>query len=194
MPMEPIFEFLARVETFKNFSESELGLIVRVTNRRTFKAGEFICREGDVGDSMYIVKTGVVRISRMAEDGRGVTMARLTEGNVIGEMALIDDEVRSASLQAEEDVIVYEIRRRSFEDMMAAMDPTAYKLLRQMSRLACERIRKVNSQVDFYINNPRNLFEPEVESGTQKTVATVKVKGRINKFLGLFGSGERKGA
>jgi len=188
MSTESMHEFLARVDVFCNFSESELNTIVRITNRRQVKAGDFLCFEGDSGDSMFIVRDGVVRVVRKAETGSDLILARLSSGNIIGEMSLIDEEPRSASLEVESDALVYEIRREAFEDIKDAMDPAAYKLLREISRLLCRRIRNVNQQVYRYIKNPDSLFIPEVESSTVKINDTIRQ--RINRFLSLFGRGE----
>jgi len=58
MSTESMHEFLARVDVFCNFSESELNTIVRITNRRQVKSGDFLCFEGYSGDSMFIVRDG----------------------------------------------------------------------------------------------------------------------------------------
>lgn len=181
-------EFLARVDVFSNFNESELNTIVRITNRRLVKANEILCQEGETGDSMFIVRDGVIRVMRKAEAGSDLILARLSSGNVIGEMSLVDEEPRSASLIAEGEGLVYEIRRAAFEDLKDAMDPAAYKLLREISRTTCRRIRNVNQQVYAYIKNPDSLFVPEVENSTIKM--SDNIKQRINRFLSLFGRSE----
>ncbi|HEC79855.1 MAG TPA: cyclic nucleotide-binding domain-containing protein, partial [Firmicutes bacterium] len=78
----------------------ELGEEVFEKYGKVYKNGEVICKEGDKGDSMYIIYEGAVKITKRAHD-KETTLAVLKEGDFFGEMAIIDREPRSASAIAE---------------------------------------------------------------------------------------------
>lgn len=178
---ESMHQFLERVSLFKEFDEEELSFFIRGMNRINFQRGEIICKEGDSADSMYIIREGVVEVITTSYLGGEVTIARLGEGLAMGEMALVDSDTRSATLKAETEVVLYEITRWDFEDLLEGMSPTYHKLLDQIAHIACDRIRDVNSQIQHYMQYPSELFATEVKTGTE-SVLNKKVAGLINFF------------
>ncbi len=184
--MESFHDFLKRIKLFADLSEQEIDEILRLTNRMRIKAGTLICQEGDFGQSMYVIREGVVRVERQSASKTPLKLARMSEGMVIGEMALVDDQPRSATLVAETDCILYEIQRIDFEDFKAEQHPAAYKLLRAIAFDCCERLRSVNQQIKTYTENPKALFEPDVTLGLRAEEITLTK--RLKGFLRLFGA------
>ena len=78
-----------------------------------FEPGEVIIRENDTGDSAYLIEDGVVEVSREADGGR-VVLAELGRGEIFGEMGMIDDLPRSATVTARTATTVAEMRREEF--------------------------------------------------------------------------------
>ncbi|RJO66102.1 MAG: cyclic nucleotide-binding domain-containing protein [Myxococcales bacterium] len=181
---ETFHDFIRRVQLFADFSEEEASALLRLTNRVRFTAGGTICTEGSPGKFMYIIREGVLRVERQSDTGKPFTIARLGEGQVVGEMSLVDDAPRSASLVAETDGVLYEIRREDFETMKKEMNPAAYKLLRAIAKGECERLRRVNQQVEHYLQNPMALFDVRIETGTMKRSATPDLAERFLSFFG----------
>lgn len=179
---ESFHEFLSRMSMFKDYSESEIDELLRITNRARFKPGTAICAQGERGDSMYIIRSGIVSVQTAAPTGATVTLARLSEGMVVGEMSLIDNSPRSASLVAESEVVLYVISRANFDRLKAEMNPAAYKLMRAIGQVCCERLRDVNEQISHYMEDPMRLFEPEVKTGS-----TDKTRILADRFKGFFG-------
>jgi len=183
MTTESFHDFLGRVAMFKEFTAQEIDELLRITNRVRFKPEQVICRAGEDGDCMYIIREGIIKVMARNERGADFILARLSEGEVVGEMSLVDDAPRSATLVAETDAVLYEIYRADFSDLKDEMNPSAYKLLREIAKSSCHRLREVNVQIHHYMDNPAKLFEPEVKSGIESTTVTDRAK----RFLKLFG-------
>jgi len=183
---ETLFDFFSRLALFKDFAEDELNQILRITNRVRFKAKNMICNEGDEGDSMYIIREGIVKVMRKPKHGAAIVLARLSEGFTVGEMSLVDDSPRSAALVSETDVLMYEIRRADFDILRHEFSPAAFKLLRSIGLTCCERIRDVNDQVQLYMENPTTLFTPEIKAETSPD-EPAQVGAKVKRFLKIFG-------
>lgn len=183
MSQETFHEFIRRVAMFKDFNDEEIDEILRIMNRIQVHPMQVIAKEGEIGDRMFLVREGVVQVKRILPGGREMILARLSSGMVIGEMSLMDDEPRSAHLVAESEGVLYAMRRRDLDDLKAEMHPAAYKLLRSIATICCERLREVNDQIQRYLDNPVKLFEPEIRHGMESAT----IKDRINRFLKIFG-------
>lgn len=183
---ESLVEFLGRLELLDGFSQAEIEALLPLCNRVKAQAGDVICHEGDIGDMMYVIREGVVSIQRRVGRGDPIVLARLSEGMVVGEMSLVDDAPRSATLVAESESLLYKISSRDFGELKLDMDPAAFKLLRAIAGICCDRIRDVNSQVQGFIENPAILFEPEVRSDHLAPSAET-VLSRVKSFVNIFG-------
>lgn len=90
---------LRRVPLFAELDEAELERFSRVVIPRSYPEGTRVFHEGDHSDACYIVKSGTFRVTREHPDGRAITLATLSEGDIVGELAMLDGEVRSASVE-----------------------------------------------------------------------------------------------
>ncbi len=180
--MADLFSFLSKLRLFKDFSKEEIHTVMRSLNRIRFKADEILAYEGKKGDSMFVIAEGVVKVMSETHKGVAVTLARLGEGEVVGEMALIDNGERSATLVAETDGRVYKLTRKDFNELIRKLDPAAFKLLWAVTIAGCERLREVDRQVEHYLKNPETLYEPEVKDGMDRSVVTQAV----HKMMKLF--------
>src|ERR687893_3128863 len=90
---------LARVPLFADLSERDLEQLAQVAVPRTYEPGEAVFREGDAGDTCYVVREGSVRVTRRHSDGRSITLAELRPGAIFGELAMFGGETRSASVE-----------------------------------------------------------------------------------------------
>jgi CRP-like cAMP-binding protein len=110
--------------------------------QRHFKAGQTILREGDIGETAYIIQKGRVQISRGSGDS-ALSLATLGPGETLGEMSMIDDKLRSATAVALEDAELTEIHRDEFFEALQT-DPEATILI--LTSLF-ERLREANSRI-----------------------------------------------
>ena len=98
--MQSPVELLRSVPLFADLEQEELERFSRVAVPRTFPASTRVFHEGDHSDACYIVRAGSFRVTREHSDGRAITLATLGAGDIFGELAMLDGEVRSASVEA----------------------------------------------------------------------------------------------
>ena len=98
--VETSVELLRSVPLFADLEEGELERFSRVAVPRSFPAGTRVFHEGDHSDACYIVREGSFRVTREHSDGRAITLATLGPGEIFGELAMLDGEIRSASVEA----------------------------------------------------------------------------------------------
>ena len=124
--------FLRRVDLFASMSTAELGRIALIAEELVFPAGTRIIREGELGDAMFIVVEGQVRIHRGE-----VALGAVKDGNYFGEMTLLDGTPRSASATADTDCLVLCIRQAYFEELLASN----FEAVQAVLRTLCQRVR-----------------------------------------------------
>ena len=109
---------------------------------KLYRDGEIIVKQGEIGDRMYIVQDGRVRVSRVIGD-KEIQLAELSEGDFFGEMAIIDREERSATVRALGEVRLLSIDKKSFLSRIHEDASLAYKVLQKMSKT----IREMNAEL-----------------------------------------------
>lgn len=97
---EEIARLLARTEVFRDLEERELQEVAQVAVPRRWEHGEVIFREGDPGNTCYLLQSGAVLLTREHQDGRTVALAELRAGGMFGELAMFRGETRSATAEA----------------------------------------------------------------------------------------------
>jgi len=109
--------FFKRVPLFAGLSPLDLKQVAAIADEETFNDGEEIAHEGDVGDVMFVIVNGEVRVS-MTVDGNEKEVARRKAGDFVGEMSIISREPRNATLVAVGDVQTLCIDQKSFEGLI----------------------------------------------------------------------------
>src|ERR671918_518694 len=120
---------LEKVPLFSQLAPAELQRVVEATRERTYPKNSVILFEDDPGDALYVVAQGQVKVVLIGEDGREVILSVLGEGEFFGEMALIDDEPRSAHVIAMEDSTLLVLRREDFQGILDVHGRVAQLLL-----------------------------------------------------------------
>jgi len=100
---EETIALLQGLPAFATLSEEDLAAIADVTVPRSFRAGEAVFHEGDASDTCYVIRSGHVRAIREHTDGRTITLATLGPGDIFGELAIFDEEERSATVESLEE-------------------------------------------------------------------------------------------
>ncbi len=129
---------------FELLSGIELVQMSRIVTRHSYPRGTTILEEGTVGDSLYIVKSGRVRVTKKDPRGRTVTLAVLDRGDHLGEVSLFDRGPRSASVLAEENCEILEITGRDLERLLSSNVNMATKLYKNFIIALCRRLRTTN--------------------------------------------------
>jgi len=146
---------LAGVPAFAELGPEELAAVAAVAMPRSFPAGEAVFREGDASRTCYIVRRGRARAIREHVDGREITLATFGPGEIFGELAMFDDERRSATVEAVDALEVLAIlgadmRRlmREYPDIAVKLAVTLVRRLRNANeRLARQSFQTVQSRV-----------------------------------------------
>jgi CRP/FNR family cyclic AMP-dependent transcriptional regulator len=136
-------DLLSRVPAFETLGENDLQRVAEVAVPRRFDRQEVIFREGDDSDTCYIVRTGQARAVREHPDGRTITLARFGPGDIFGELAMFDDEKRSATVELVEDTEVVGILGADMRRLMREHPDIAPKLVISLGR----RLRVANERL-----------------------------------------------
>jgi HEAT repeat protein len=127
--------FLRRVPLFAELAPPDLQPIASIAEEHTFADGDTIAEQGDEGDAMHIIVSGEVAVVVRDDGGERVAAVR-SEGDVVGEMAVVTDRPRMAGLVANGDVRVLSIGRRQFEAIMRERPETAIGVI----KVLCQRL------------------------------------------------------
>jgi CRP/FNR family transcriptional regulator, cyclic AMP receptor protein len=95
-----IEEVFAAVPLFKRLSARQRARLARHATTRTYQPGDVIIREGDTGMALYVILTGAARVTRRSDEGHTVSLNEIGPADFFGEMGLLDDAVRSATITA----------------------------------------------------------------------------------------------
>jgi CRP-like cAMP-binding protein len=140
---EETIALLHGIPAFADLADADLARVADVTVPRTFQGGEAIFHEGDESDTCYVVRSGHVRAVREHTDGRTLTLATLGPGEIFGELAIFDEERRSATVEALDDLEVVAILAADMRRMLRQHPDIAVKLLAALSR----RLRETNERL-----------------------------------------------
>ena len=121
---------LQKVPLFSQLAPADLQRVLEVARERTYPKNSVILFEDDPGDALYVVRQGQVKVVLIGEDGREVILSVLGEGDFFGEMALIDDEPRSAHVIAMGDSTLLVLRREDFQGLLMQTPGIALAMLR----------------------------------------------------------------
>ncbi len=141
-------ELLKNVYLFNDLSKPELEKILGLAYDKEFGKEEAVFHEGEIGDALFIVMEGQIRISTMVPGVGEEALAILKPGAYFGEMALIDDFPRSASAIAHEGPVkLLAIYKRDFKKLMAEDKEMAYKLMSVFIRTLSSRLRETDEKL-----------------------------------------------
>ena len=120
---------IRRVPLFRDFADDEAAAVAATVTDRRYGKHQFIVREGDPGDTFFILVKGSISVCRIAPDGRETILSILKEGDFFGEMSLLDGAPRSATVVAEQDMRVTNFDRGEFVRLVEVSPKIALKLL-----------------------------------------------------------------
>ena len=136
-------ELLSHVPVFETLGPRELTQVAAVTVPRSFDAGHVIFREGDQSDTCYIVRHGHARAIREHGDGRTLTLAHFGPGDIFGELAMFDDERRSATIETLDHVDAIAVLGSDMRRLLREHPDISVKLVISLGR----RLREANERI-----------------------------------------------
>jgi CRP/FNR family transcriptional regulator len=140
---EEIVELLAGVPVFSTLQPEDLRRIAQLAVPRTFEAGQTVFREGDSSDTCYVVHSGQARAVREHPDGRTITLATFGRGEFFGELAMFEDERRSATVEAVQPTTVVAVLGPDMRRLMTEHPQIALRLVVALGR----RLRETNERL-----------------------------------------------
>ncbi|HZU08183.1 MAG TPA: cyclic nucleotide-binding domain-containing protein [Chloroflexota bacterium] len=132
---------LGRMSLFRHTRPSELDPILDRLRSEEFAAGTVILRQGEPGDRFYLVRSGRVRVRRAAEDGSEVVLGELTTGEYFGEMALLSDAPRAATVEAIEPTRVWSLDKTAFHELLLGQFQLSGALSTEAERRSARHLR-----------------------------------------------------
>src|SRR5580693_962537 len=138
-----IVELLGRVPVFSTLEHEDLERIAQLVVPRTFDPGQIVFREGDASDTCYIVRAGRARAVREHPDGRTITLATFGSGDIFGELAMFEDELRSATVEAVQRTSVVAVLGPDMRRLMVEHPQIAIRLVAALGR----RLRETNDRL-----------------------------------------------
>ncbi|HWE08072.1 MAG TPA: Crp/Fnr family transcriptional regulator [Solirubrobacteraceae bacterium] len=167
---EETIALLDTVPVFSALAPEDLAEVAAVTVPRQFAAGEMIFREGDGSDTCYVVRSGRVRAIREHSQGHTITLATFGRGEIFGELAMFDDERRSATVEALEDTEAVAILGGDMRRLLRAHPDIAVKLLAALGR----RLRETNERLT---RQSFQTVQSRVASALLELVAAARAEG-----------------
>jgi CRP/FNR family transcriptional regulator, cyclic AMP receptor protein len=155
--------FLRTVGIFSGLTDQQLDTLLRGSRHRSYAKGSVIVTEGDSAHALFVVKTGALKAYLTGDDGKEVILSTLGPNDYFGELALIDDEPRSAMVAASERSELLQVPKEAFQQLLLN-DPQA---MLAVTRSLASKIRQLTDNV--------------------RTLALVDVFGRITHLLNALG-------
>jgi CRP-like cAMP-binding protein len=141
----PDLYFLIEFPIFRDFDADDVDALGAVCGLVTLKAGTQVCKEGDPGDAMYVVRSGVLEVSRaVAGENRHINL--LSEGEFFGEMSLVDGSPRSADVAVKEEAVLVRIPSDTYRNLKKSHPATALKVADVLLKQLSFRVRRSTSR------------------------------------------------
>ncbi|MBI9086371.1 MAG: cyclic nucleotide-binding domain-containing protein [Desulfobacterales bacterium] len=146
-----IIDFLIDLPLFDALQGNELTVIARHMNYFELEPGELLFREGDKGDSVCFVVEGALDIYKESAGGGDVVIATIAKRRSIGEMAIIDNTPRSATVKARTATALVSLTQKGFEQVLEEHPKIGITILKGLSRLLSMNLRKTSSRLADYL-------------------------------------------
>ena len=181
-------EALRRCNLIKSLDIESAEKLLAVFVALDIEAGETIFQEGDEGDGMYVLESGVVRATKKMPRGHNLIVATFHEGDMFGEMALITQSPRSAACIMEESGKIWHLPGNTFAELKIKEPRVHTAFIRAIGAVVSNRLKSMTSEMSTLL---RDL------TYTKKDMEDLKEQVRLSKtgFMGFWGSlvgGRRK--
>ncbi len=177
---------LRNVSLFSDLPEDDLQAISSLATTRTYPKNTIIISEGDDSDSLYAILTGKVKVFLSDDDGREIIINILGEGQYFGELALLDDSPRSASVMTIEETKLAVISKSAFEDCLTRNPVLALRIIRELSARLRNLTQNVKSLalMDVYGRVARTLLDMAEPTGDKLEIRQKLTQRDIASMVG----------
>jgi CRP/FNR family transcriptional regulator, cyclic AMP receptor protein len=136
-------ELLRSVPIFSELTEADFASLAKVANRRRYPKDSVVFFENEQGDFFFMILEGRIKVTILGDDGREVILSLLGSGDFFGEMALLDNEPRSATAIAVEDTELLSLHRNDFQSVLTDNRSITVGLIKVLTA----RLRRANHQI-----------------------------------------------
>ncbi len=148
-------EVMLSMPPFKSLSNKKIKLLMKVIHNRIYTANEYIFYQGDPGIGLYLIIRGEILITEEI-DGERFDLAMLTRGDFFGELALLDEEKRSASAISLKDSQLAVIFKPDLDEFVETHSKEGIQILRGISQIIATRLRNLNQDYFTLYNKTRS--------------------------------------
>jgi len=148
---ELVIEIIENLDLFKGISRTVLVKLAKLFDEKIFSKDEFVFKEGSVGDSMMVVVSGEVRVSQTEETVEEALVV-LKKGDLFGEMAMLEELPRTATIISNTNVILLEIRRVDFLKFLSENSEAGVEILLKLARILSSRLREADSKLKVFVS------------------------------------------
>lgn len=143
-----VMQIMKEIDLFKRLNNQQLLKLARISQKLSFKPGEIIFKYKDPGDSIYVIREGCVEVIKEGEkDEPPQVVAEIKQGQVFGEMALVENVPRSATVRAKEPTKVLRIRNDYFEKLLEEDHEMALKIYKGITYILSQRLRDTTERL-----------------------------------------------
>jgi CRP/FNR family cyclic AMP-dependent transcriptional regulator len=190
-PIQIKLWYLKKFNIFKEFDPEEMESLVHITHMGKVQAGQPLFLPDDPSDKVFLLKEGRVKISKVSEDGKELTLAILEHGEIFGELALVDEGPRGTIAETLEDTFICVIGRQDFEKLLETKPNLALNVTKLIGlrRKAIEAkvedlvFRDVSSRLAKLLLELADTYGTQVSNGMR-----IDVKLTHQELANLIGS------
>lgn len=147
-------QFLRSLDIFKDLRDRDLGHLVQALHSRTYREGEVVFVEGDIGRALFILETGAVELTHAGHGGKPVVLYHLKPGDFFGEMALLESLPRTATATATEKTHLHLLYKSKLDSLLAGEPRIGVTIMSHLASLLSARLRRLNA--DPKLASPKN--------------------------------------
>jgi len=136
--------WLKDVPLFSNMNDDQLAVLAQTGVIKRFAKGQLIVHQSSPGNTFYIVISGHVKVALLHDDGKEIVLSLLSEGNFFGELSLLDNDPRSASVIAAEDATLFILTRKQFYQLITSNHGILEKVIKEI----CTRLRRADEKIN----------------------------------------------
>jgi CRP-like cAMP-binding protein len=146
-------EVFKKIPLFSDLTSTELIKVSNLTQKVTFNTGDNVFKQGDAGDALYLIRSGEVEVlvtKGIPDEGDEVEMmsvAVLGPGDLFGEMALVEKELRSATIRAKSETKLLRIKENYFQELMSNDSIIALKIYKRLTTILSHRVRDTTERL-----------------------------------------------
>lgn len=146
-------EFLRSLDIFKDLRDRELGYLVQALHSRTYRPGEVVFQDGDIGRALFVLETGGVDLT-VPFDGETRVLYQVKPGEFFGEMALLESLPRTATATATEKSHMHLLYKSKLDSLLSGEPRIGVTIMSHLARLLSSRLRRVNEDFKPVLAKP----------------------------------------